>query len=57
MTGFALTLASPHASPPTSASYWGVPDLLLAGAYPGHPDPEEHQLTIQSLVSAGIRTS
>ncbi len=56
MAGFMLTLALPDALPPTSASYWVVPKLLLAGTYPGHPDPEEHRSRVQSLVSAGIRT-
>jgi hypothetical protein len=56
MTEFTPKLASSDASPPTSSSYWVVPDLLLAGAYPGHPDPQEHRERVQSLVSAGIRT-
>ena len=49
-------LADDHATPPTSSSYWGVPGLLLAGAYPGDPDPDEHQAKVQALLSAGIRT-
>ena len=40
MTEFTRTLASPDASPPIPSSYWVVPELLLAGAYPGHPDLE-----------------
>ena len=55
MTKFVPKLASPDASPPTPSSYWVVPELLLAGAYPGHPDPEEHRAKVQSLVGAGIR--
>ena len=56
MTEFTPTLASPDTLPPTSSSYWVVPQLLLAGAYPGHPDPDEHHVKVQSLVGAGIRT-
>jgi len=32
-----------------------VPSLLLAGAYPGDPDPDEHRQKIQTLVDAGVR--
>ena len=56
MNEFTRALASSDASPPTSSCYWVVPQLLLAGAYPGHPDPDEHHARVQSLVSAGIRT-
>ena len=48
-------LASPASTPPTSSSYWVVPDLLLAGAYPGDPDPDEHRRKMQTLVDANIR--
>jgi protein-tyrosine phosphatase len=55
MIEFTPTVASQHAVPPNSSSYWVVSGLLLAGAYPGHPDPEKHRAKIESLVSAGIR--
>lgn len=55
MSDFKPTLASPDASPPTPSSYWVVPDLLLAGAYPGHPQAEKHRARVESLVNAGIR--
>ncbi len=48
-------LADEFARPPTSFCYWIVPDRLLAGAYPGHPDPEEHETRIHALTGAGIR--
>jgi len=32
-----------------------VPRLLLAGAYPGDPDPDEHQAKLHALLDAGIR--
>lgn len=51
-----LKLADNSILPPTSFSYWVVPSLLLAGAYPGHPDPAEHQGRVQMLVDAGIRS-
>lgn len=31
-------------------------DLLLAGAYPGRPDPADHRQRIRSLFDAGMRT-
>lgn len=43
-------------SPPTTSSYWVIPGLLLAGAYPGNPDPEEHRHKIRGLLDAGVRT-
>jgi hypothetical protein len=56
MSTFRSELASSILTPPTTSSYWVVPGLLLAGAYPGDPDPDEHHIKVQSLVSAGIRT-
>ena len=50
------TLARPDAIPPTSSSYWVVPELLLAGAYPGASDPEKHRAKVWALLDAGIRT-
>jgi hypothetical protein len=32
-----------------------VPSRLMAGAYPGDPDPDEHQAKVQVLLSAGDR--
>ena len=49
-------LASTEAIPPTTSSYWVVPSRLLAGAYPGDPDSDQHQAKVQALVDAGIRT-
>jgi hypothetical protein len=49
-------LAGPTATPPTSWCYWVVEDRLLAGAYPGSPDPNERRSKIQSLLGAGVRT-
>ena len=54
MSKFTPELASPTSTPPTSSSYWVVPGLLLAGAYPGDPDPEEHHQKVQAIVGAGI---
>lgn len=53
---FKPELAYSTSTPPTSSSYWVVSGLLLAGAYPGASDPDEHRRTIQDLVDAGIRT-
>ncbi len=58
MTGadrFKPELASSMSAPPTSSSYWVVPKLLLAGAYPGDPDPVERRQKVQVIVNAGIR--
>jgi protein-tyrosine phosphatase len=43
------------ASPPVSG-YWVVPNLLLAGPFPGDADPSEHQEKLQKILDAGIRT-
>ena len=51
-----ICLPNDHATPPTSSSYWVVPSRLLAGVYPGDPDPDEHQAKVQALLDAGIRT-
>ena len=48
-------LATSDAVPPTSSSYWVLPNLLLAGAYPGHSDPDEHRMKVQALLAAGVR--
>ena len=49
-------LAGPAADPPTSWCYWVVENRLLAGAYPGSPDPDERRNKIQSLLDAGVCT-
>ncbi|WP_233207138.1 MULTISPECIES: protein-tyrosine phosphatase family protein [Pirellulaceae] len=48
-------LADKSSTPPTPFSYWVIPSQLLAGAYPGYPDPVEHEVRIDTLVDAGIR--
>ena len=55
MTRFTPKLASAASTPPTTSSYWVVPGLLLAGAYPGDRDPVEHEGKVKALVDAGIR--
>ena len=49
-------LASTASAPPTTSSYWVVPRSLLAGAYPGDPDPTKHNEKVELLIGAGIRT-
>jgi len=49
-------LAGARTKPPTKSSYWVVPRLLLAGEYPGDPDPDKHRAKVQTLLDAGIRT-
>ena len=48
-------LAASDAAPRTASSYWVVPSLLLAGAYPGDSDPEKHHAKVDALLAAGIR--
>lgn len=43
-------------APPTTSSYWVVPGLLLAGAYPGNPDSVKHRQRLGALLDAGVRT-
>jgi protein tyrosine/serine phosphatase len=40
---------------PFDRSYWVVPGKLMAGCYPGSPDPNEAKLKLTGLVKAGIR--
>ena len=51
-----FTLAAHGNTPPTPWSYWVVEGQLLAGAFPGSPDPTDHRQKIKTLVDAGIRT-
>lgn len=55
MNKFTPTIASPDAVPPTTSSYWVVAGWLLAGAYPGASDADEHRQKMQTLLSVGIR--
>ena len=41
---------------PIDRSYWVKPGLFLAGAFPGHPDPEQATARIRAFLSVGIRT-
>lgn len=56
MSRFTLQLASSVSAPPTASSYWVVPRSLLAGAYPGAPDPVERHEKVRLLLDAGVRT-
>jgi len=40
---------------PLGLSWWVEPGLLLAGAYPGHPDPRIARSQLGKLLDAGIR--
>lgn len=37
-------------------AWWVEPGRLLAGEYPGHPDPARARLKVNLLVDAGVRT-
>lgn len=39
---------------PFNRAYWAAPDRLLAGCYPGDPDPEEAQRKLQGLLRCGV---
>lgn len=43
-------------APPIRDSYWIVPDLFLAGEYPGHTNPEFTKRRLVAFLDAGIRT-
>ena len=49
-------LASSEDHAPSPRSYWVLPGLLLAGAYPGASDLEAHQNRLRALFNAGCRT-
>ena len=49
-------LAGIDSTPPPVPGYWVMPDLFLAGPYPGHYNASEHQKKIRQIVDAGIRT-
>lgn len=42
------------ALPPVPGSYWVVPGRLLAGGYPGDPDPRVAAARLESFGAAGI---
>lgn len=46
----------PAKTTPCNRTYWVVDDALLAGAYPGRPEPADHRQRIKSLFDAGMRT-
>lgn len=50
------TFSHPSKPTPCNRTYWVVDDFLLAGAYPGRPDPTDHRQRIKSLFDAGMRT-
>jgi protein tyrosine/serine phosphatase len=54
MTMSKLPLATCPA--PQPRTYWIIEDLLLGGAYAGHPDPRDHQQRLEGLFKAGVRT-
>lgn len=49
-----LTIPQPPA--PLGRTYWVVSGQLLAGAYPGKQDPNEHLARLTGLLDSGIRT-
>ena len=46
----------PKIDAPLERCYWVVENLLLAGAYPGHPNSHAHKKRISGLWEAGMRT-
>ena len=46
----------PKIAVPLERCYWVVDNLLLAGAYPGHPKSHAHAKRISGLWEAGMRT-
>lgn len=46
----------PQLPPPLVRCYWVLEGRLLGGAYPGSPNPAEHEARARQLWNAGIRT-
>ncbi|MCA9194711.1 MAG: dual specificity protein phosphatase family protein [Planctomycetales bacterium] len=46
----------PKIAVPLERCYWVVENLLLAGAYPGHPNSHAHTKRVSGLWEAGMRT-
>jgi len=46
----------PDTETPAKRTYWVMQGTLLAGAYPGQPDPAKHLARLQALYDAGMRT-
>ncbi|MDP6540991.1 MAG: hypothetical protein QF410_15705 [Planctomycetota bacterium] len=42
------------AARPLGLAYWALPERLLAGAYPGHGDPEIETRQLGALLGAGV---
>ncbi len=55
LTAIKLQLADSSAVAPAAGCYQVLPSRLLAGAYPGHASPAEHEARIHALVDAGVR--
>lgn len=55
-----MPITNPYKIPaievPLERCYWVVENQLLAGAYPGNPDPVGHKKRISGLWQAGMRT-
>lgn len=45
-----------YSSLPFERSYWVVPGRMLAGGYPGDPDPQAETRKLSGLVEAGVGT-
>jgi hypothetical protein len=51
-----LRAASEPSGPvPFERSYWVVPGMFLAGAYPGNPDPDKAEEKLRLFLDAGLR--
>lgn len=53
---FPTELTIPQPPAPLSRTYWVVADQLLAGAYPGKLDHDEHLQRLTGLFDSGMRT-
>jgi ADP-ribosyl-[dinitrogen reductase] hydrolase len=53
--GEALGRARSAPPPPLARTYWASPGAVLAGAYPGHLDPEQGVANVRALLGAGVR--
>jgi hypothetical protein len=56
MSDIKVELANASTQPLAPWTYWVVDGLLLAGPYPGAPDPEESRDKLGTLLGSGIVT-
>lgn len=49
-------LAATDSVSPSIPGYWVVPDMFIAGPFPGHYESSEHQKKIRQIIDVGVRS-